>query len=164
MMNYASTISCQNRYLSLISIIFQYIKLYTSFQHSYFGQIHIYIYIYGLLQFQEYSLTYFYFLLPIRRESIVFGQIFEMEILMDLHVLRSPESEKHIFSLQSVCMCVCVSVCLCICYQHNSKTNYSRNIKFGILYLYHVQMLLETFHKDRTKTLCTGAHRRILIH
>ena len=63
-----------------------------------------------------------------------------------------------------VCVSVYVSVCLCDCYQHNSKTNYSRNIKFGILHLYHVQMLLETFYKDRTKTLCTGAHKRILIH
>ena len=43
------------------------------------------------------------------RESIVFGQIFEMEILMNLHILRSPESEKHIFSVWS--LCVCVSVC-----------------------------------------------------
>ena len=64
------------------------------------------------------------------------------------------ESENHIFSKWSVC----------ICYQHNSKTNYSRIFKFGILHLYHVQMLLETFHKDRTKTLCTGMHKRILIH
>ena len=66
---------------------------------------------------------------------------------MDLHVLRSPESENHIFSVWSVCMCV--SVCTCACYQQNSKTNYSRNIKFGILHLYYTQMLLETFHKDR---------------
>ena len=34
-------------------------------------------------------------------------QIFEMEILMDLHVMRSPESENHIFSVWSVCLCVC---------------------------------------------------------
>ena len=39
---------------------------------------------------------------------------------MDLHVLNSPESENHIFSVWSLC------VCLCDCYQHNSKTNYSR--------------------------------------
>ena len=115
---------------------------------------------------------FFIFFLLSKVEKVMFwGQIFEMEILMDLHVLRSPESEKHIFSVWSVCMCVCLcvcvcvclSVCLCVCYQHNSKTNYSRNIKFGILHLYHVQILLETFYKDRTKTLCTGAHKRILI-
>ena len=41
------------------------------------------------------------------------GQTFEIEILMDLHVLRSPESENHIFSGWSMCTCVC--------YQHNSK-------------------------------------------
>ena len=31
-------------------------------------------------------------------KELFWGQIFEMEILMDLHVLRSPESENHIFS------------------------------------------------------------------
>ena len=87
---------------------------------------------------------------------LFFGQIFKMEILMNLHVMRSPQSKNHIFSVSSVCMCVC--------YQHNSKTNCSRSIKFGILNLYHVQMLLETFCKDRTKTLCTGIYKRILIH
>ena len=78
------------------------------------------------------------------------GQIFEVEILMVLHVLRSPESENHIFSIWSVCMCVCD--------QHNSKTNCSRNIKFDILHLYYMQMLLETFCKDLTKTPHTGPH------
>ena len=57
--------------------------------------------------------TFYYFLLS--RESIVLGQIFEMEILMDLYVLRSPESENHIFSKWSVCMFVCLSVCMCVC-------------------------------------------------
>ena len=33
-------------------------------------------------------------------ETVLFlGQIFEMEILMELHVLSSPEFEKHIFSV-----------------------------------------------------------------
>ena len=64
---------------------------------------------------------------------LLLGQIFEMEIIMDLHVLRSPESENHIFSDWSVCKCVCV----CVCYKPNSKTNHSRNFKVGILHLYH---------------------------
>ena len=58
------------------------------------------------------------------------GQIFEIEILMELHIMRSPEFENHIFIVWSVCMYVCC--------QHISKTNNSRNIKFGILYLYHI--------------------------
>ena len=74
---------------------------------------------------------------------------------MDLLVLKLPEYENHIFSSWSVYMYVC--------YQNNLKTNCSRNIKFDILHLYPVQMLLKTFYKDRTKTLCTGAHKRILI-
>ena len=48
-------------------------------------------------------------------EKVLFlGQIFEMEILMDLHVLRSPESENLIFSKWSVCVCVCDCVCVCV--------------------------------------------------
>ena len=96
------------------------------------------------------------------------GYTFEMEILIDLQVLRSPESENNIFSVWSVCMCACVCVCVCVCvsvcacvcayvcYQHNSKTNCSKNIKFTILHLYHIQMLHEIFYKDRTKTPYTG--------
>ena len=45
-------------------------------------------------------------------EKILFwGQIFEMEILMDLHVMRSPESENHFYAFGlslSVCVCVCL--------------------------------------------------------
>ena len=33
------------------------------------------------------------------RNSILLGEIFEMEILMDLHVMRVPESENNIFSV-----------------------------------------------------------------
>ena len=113
------------------------------------------------------SLTYFlYFYISKQRKYCFWYQIFKMEILMDLHVLRSTESENHIFSVWSVCICVCVCVSMCrrVCYQHNSKTNQSRNINFGILLLYHIRMLLETFRKDRTKFLCTGAHKRILKH
>ena len=81
----------------------------------------------------------FYFFLPnVMVEKVLFlGQIFEMEILMDLHVMRTSESKNHIFSIWSVCTCVCVCDCLCVCYHYYSKSNYSRNIKFGILHLYH---------------------------
>ena len=50
------------------------------------------------------------------------GQIFEVEILMDLHVLRILESKKHFLAFG---LCVCASVCLrvCDCYQDNLKTN-----------------------------------------
>ena len=44
-------------------------------------------------------------------EKVLFlSQIFEMEILMDLHFMRASESENHIFSIWSVCMCFCVFV------------------------------------------------------
>ena len=51
-------------------------------------------------------------------------------------------------------------VCVCVSYQHNSKTNYIRNIKFGVLHLYHIQILLGTFHKDREKTMSTGGTQK----
>ena len=47
-------------------------------------------------------------------EKVLFlGQIFEMEIFMDLHGMRSPEYKNHSFSDWSVC----------VFYHHNSKTN-----------------------------------------
>ena len=94
-------------------------------------------------------------------EKLLFlGQIFEAEILMNLHVMIVSASENHISSVWSVCLCVRLNAC----YQHNSKINYSRNTKFGIVYLYHAQILLESLYKDWRKTLCTGEHKRFLIH
>ena len=47
----------------------------------------------------------FYFLLAIHgRENTVFGVISEIEILVDLHALKSPESENHVFKSWSACM------------------------------------------------------------
>ena len=48
-------------------------------------------------------------------KALFLGQIFEMEILMDLHVMRAVESKNHIFSVCSVCMFVSLCVCLCAC-------------------------------------------------
>ena len=39
---------------------------------------------------------------------LLLDQIFEMEILMGLHVLKFPESENHIFNGLSVCVRVAV--------------------------------------------------------
>ena len=65
-------------------------------------------------------------------EKVLFScQIFENVILIDLHFMRS----QNVFNVLSVCVSVCV------CYQHNSKTNYSRNIKFSILLSYHIQFV-----------------------
>ena len=40
------------------------------------------------------------------RKSIVFNQTSEIEILIDLNVLKSPESTNHIFSLCSECVSI----------------------------------------------------------
>ena len=57
---------------------------------------------------------------------------------MDLHVLRFPESENHIFSVWFVCMCVRVSVCVCvpvIRITQKQITAESSNLVFLQLYL-----------------------------
>ena len=72
---------------------------------------------------------------------------------MDLHVLRYPEPENHIFSKWSVSVI-----------NTTQKQKTSRMFKFDILCLYHIQVLFETFYNDQIKTLCTGAHKRITIH
>ena len=87
------------------------------------------------------------------------SQIFEMESLTVLQIFKDSESENQIYSNWALSLCVCVSV---ISITEKQITVESSN--FSILHLYHIQMLLEPFHKDRTKTLCTGAHKRILIH
>ena len=69
------------------------------------------------------------------KNVLFLGQIFEMEILMDFHAMRAPLSENHIFSIRSVCMCV---------------SDLRKTQKH------------EIFSKNRTKTRCTGAHKRIL--
>ena len=93
----------------------------------------------------------FYLYLAVK--EVFWAQFFDMEIFDECTRFEVPCIRKSRISDWS----------MCIYYQHNSKTNYSKNIKFGILHFYHIQMLLETFHKDRTKTLCTGAHKKILI-
>ena len=54
-------------------------------------------------------------------ESIVLGEIFKLEILMDFHVEKSLESEKQFFSSWSMCVYLCVCVRACIYFQHNLK-------------------------------------------
>ena len=59
---------------------------------------------------------------------IVEKLLFFDKILMDFHLMRYLDSEKHFF----------LAFGLYVCYQHYSKTNCSRNIKFGILHLYYI--------------------------
>ena len=92
------------------------------------------------------------------RKNCFWVRLSKWRFLMDLHVLKSLESEKHIFSgwFLSVCMFVYLNQC--------NSNSISTNFKFGILHMHHMSMLLETFHEDCINTLCTGAHKRILIH
>ena len=56
------------------------------------------------------------FLTHVVVEKVLFlSQIFEMKLLTDSHVMRSPESKNRIFSIWSVCLCVCLSLCVPAC-------------------------------------------------
>ena len=49
--------------------------------------------------------VFFFSLTHVMVEKVLFwGKIFEMEILIDVYVIRSPESEIHIFRVWSVCL------------------------------------------------------------
>ena len=52
--------------------------------------------------------SFFISLIRISTENIVLGQIFELKILVDLNVLKSPEYKSRIFSGWSVSLCVCL--------------------------------------------------------
>ena len=45
-------------------------------------------------------------------KSVVWGQIFEIQILMDLHVLKTPEITKKSYFLLLACVCMCVYLCM----------------------------------------------------
>ena len=72
---------------------------------------------------------------------------------MDLHVMRSPESENHIFNVRSVCMYVCVSAISIAQKQITAETS---NLVFDIIQF-------ETFYEDKTNTM-HRAQKNILIY
>ena len=76
-----------------------------------------------------------------------------MKILMDLHVLSSPETENLIFE---VWLRVCVFVISITQKQITAETSNSTFVSYTDA--------TRNFHKDRTKTSCRGAHKEILIH
>ena len=61
-----------------------------------------------LIKYEDCSFTFRTFLLFLThlmvQKEFFFGQIFKMEILMALYVMRDPESKNHIFSVWSVCL------------------------------------------------------------
>ena len=93
------------------------------------------------------SLIFFFFLLMFLthvygKASIVLESSFEIEILMGLHVFRSPDSE-----ITFLAVGLCVRVCL-----HNSKISYRRKSKFVILDLYLLEILETSCEGRATKS------------
>ena len=71
---------------------------------------------------------------------------------MDLHVLRAPESENHVFSVWSVCMGVCI-----INITQKQITAEVSNLVFYICIMY--RRYLKLFTKIRQK-LCVQEHTK----
>ena len=82
-------------------------------------------------------------------ESIVASQIFEMEILMDLHLFRYPESGNQVFRGWSDCVP-----------QLPKQLQNKLQQKLQIWYSTFVSYVFETFCEDRTNNLCIGEHKR----
>ena len=77
---------------------------------------------------------------------------------MDLHVLRSPESENHIFSKWSDCMCVCLCVRVSvISITQKQITAETSNLVFNIIIKYRCNLKL--FMKIGQK-LCVQGHTK----
>ena len=82
-----------------------------------------------MIKIHPFFICYFTFFYPYILEKVLFlVQIFETEILMDLHILRSPESEDHIFSgcamRVSVCACSVILNSKRLIKLHTKKTSY----------------------------------------
>ena len=100
----------------MVTSITDFLSLFSIFEDDIYLQILCFEYI---LQRQEifhnlavmHNFTFVHFSLShthVMVEKVLFwGQISEVEILMDLHIMRSTESEIHIFSGCSVRMYVC---------------------------------------------------------
>ena len=86
-------------------------------------------------------------------EKILFlGQIFEIELLMNLRVFRFPQSKNLIFSGLPAYVCGCRRLCVCVCVSslNNSQINNTRNSKLGISDLCNMDMVHETFYEEGT--------------
>ena len=67
---------------------------------------------------------------------------------MNLHILRSPESENHSFRVWSACMCVCVSMCVSVSVISITKkkiTSETSNLVFYIciMYKYYLKLFIK---------------------
>ena len=101
----------------------------------------------------EHSYIYFYFLLPISRESIVFGSSFRNGHLDELTRFEVPWIRKSHFQ-RLVCVCVCVSVISIS--QKQIAAEYS-NLVFYICIMYRRYLML--FMKIGQK-LCVQGHTK----
>ena len=89
-------------------------------------------------------------------KELFLSQIFEMEVLMDLHVMKSLESENYIFNVWSVCMYVYMSA---ISITQKQITAEISNLEFYIYVMY--RCYLKHFIKIGQK-FCVQRHTKEL--
>ena len=92
------------------------------------------------------------FLTHVMFEKVLFlGQIFEMEILMDLHAMRPPDLKIKFLAFR---LCECVSV---ISITQKQITDEISSLVFYVYIIY--KCYWELFIKDLGEKLCTGAKK-----
>ena len=95
--------------------------------------------------------------LRIPHEKVLFlGQIYKMEILIDLPILRSPESENHIYS--DLCVCMCLTV---INITQKQITAETLNSVFNICIIF--RCYLKVFMKIG-QIVCVQDHEKTLMY
>ena len=108
---------------------------------------HIFLSFFPLIR----ELIFFTFSYPCNgRGSIIFVLIFKIEILMDLHVVKSPESENHIFNAWSVCVSV-------ISITQKQITAKASNLVFYICITYRCSLIL---YINIGQKLCVQGHTK----
>ena len=90
----------------------------------------------------------------------------KIKFLIDLHLLRSSESKNNVFSCFSLSLSLffsrSLSVCMCVhefVISITQKQRTASKIKFIILNRRHTDVLLNSFYKDRTVSLCTWTQK-----
>ena len=77
---------------------------------------------------------------------------------MDLHGLKSPESENPILIGWSL------SLSLCVYYNHNSSKKLQKFQIWYFTFLSYVDATVQTFYDDQANIRSTGAHKRTQMH
>ena len=108
--------------------------------------------------------SYHFLLRKHLQKVLIWSQIFEIKILMDLRVLRSAESQNHKFSrLVSLSLSACVRVCLSVTNIIQEQTTAETScLIFYICITFRRNS--KKFYGDQKNSICIKTHKRILTY